>query len=172
MTFIAKLKKFKLMPTMGFNKNMTRKCSEFKLLLGNNRGMSLMEILIALTLLGITGAFVGGKLFDSLNEGKQSATRININNLSDRLKEYRRHCGIYPTTDQGLEALVSKPSSGKPCERYNSGGYIESGKVPKDAWDNEFIYESDGKTFKIISFGANGEDGGEGFDANIDSSKF
>jgi general secretion pathway protein G len=90
-----------------------------------------------------------------------------MNNLADRLKEFRRHCHFYPTTDQGLEALVTKPSGGRGCKRYAPGGYIEGGEVPNDPWDNPFEYESDGKTFNIWSLGADGMEGGEGADADI-----
>lgn len=134
-------------------------------------GMSLVEILIALTLLGLFGTFIAGKVFDQFNEGKVKATTINIQNLRNVLQEYRRHCGLYPTTEQGLDALINKPTTGRECKRYAPNGYIADGKLPKDAWDNEYDYVSDGKTFRIISYGADLDEGGEGFDADIDSSK-
>ena len=68
-----------------------------------------------------------------------------------------------------LEALIQKPDSG--CDRYPPNGFLESGKIPQDAWDNDLYYESDGKKFKVVSFGADGEEGGEGFDEDIDSSQ-
>ena len=132
-----------------------------------NRGFSLIEILIALALLAGAGTFVAGKIFDQLHEGKVESAKIQMNALSDRLKEYRRHCGSYPTAEQGLEALVSKPSGGKECKRYNPGGYIESGNVPVDPWDEEYIYESDGKSFNIFSLGADNEEGGEDKEKDI-----
>ena len=114
-------------------------------------GMSLIEILIALTLLALAGTFVGGRVFEQLQEGKVSSAKIQIKSLSDRLKEFRRDCNFLPTTDMGLDALIDKPQGGRECKRYAPGGYIEGGKVPLDPWDQEFIYESDGKTFTIIS---------------------
>lgn len=131
------------------------------------QGFSLIEILIALTLLGIAGTFVAGKIFDQLYEGQVQSTRIQMQSLSERLKEFRRHCGTYPTTDQGLEALVQKPSGGRDCPRYNPSGYIEGGKVPLDPWDEPFGYESDGRTFNIYSYGADRQEGGEGQDKDI-----
>lgn len=132
------------------------------------KGFSLVEILISLTLLALAGTFVGGKLFDSYNEGQVSSTRIQMNGLEARLKEYRRKCGAFPTTEQGLEALVTKPSSGRECKDYPQSGFIDGDQVPKDAWDNDFSYESsDGKTFNIYSLGADREQGGTGFDAEI-----
>lgn len=132
-------------------------------------GMSLIEILIALTLLALAGTFVGGKVFEQLQEGKVQSCRIQIKSLSDRLKEFRRDCNFLPTTDMGLDALISKPEGGRECKRYAPGGYIEGGKVPLDPWDSEFIYESDGKTFEIKSLGADNTEGGEGTDADISS---
>ncbi len=132
-------------------------------------GMSLIEILIALTLLALAGTFVGGRVFENLQEGKVQSAKIQIKSISDRLKEFRRDCNFLPTSDMGLDALVNKPEGGRECKRYAPGGYIEGGKVPVDPWDNEFIYESDGKTFSIISLGADNAEGGEGSDADINS---
>lgn len=134
----------------------------------HQQGFSLIEILIALTLLALAGTFVGGKLFDSYNEGQVNATRIQMSGLEGRLKEFRRKCGSYPATEQGLEALVTKPSGGRECKDYPQSGFIDGDQVPKDAWDRDFIYESsDGKTFNIYSLGVDGEAGGTGFDADI-----
>jgi len=130
-------------------------------------GFSLVEILVALTLLGIAGTFVAGKIFDSLHEGQVKSAKIQMQGLAERLKEFRRHCNYYPTTDQGLDALVTKPTGGRECKRYNSNGYIEGGRVPMDPWDNEFEYISNGKTFNIISYGSDGQEGGEDKDADI-----
>ncbi len=138
-----------------------------KTIVQTQRGFSLIEILIALTLLGIAGAFVAGKVFDQLYEGEVKSTRIQMNNLDARLKEFRRKCGFYPTTEQGLEALVTKPSGGRECRDYPPNGFIEDSQVPKDPWNNDFIYESDGKTFNIISYGPDGEAGGEGNDVDV-----
>ncbi len=131
------------------------------------RGMSIMEILIALTLIGLASTFVVGKLFDNLNEGKVQTTKIQIKKLGERLDEFRRHCNTYPTSDQGLEALINKPSGGKECKRYQAGGYLQDSKIPVDPWDSEYIYESDGKTYEIKSLGGDNSEGGEGFDADI-----
>ena len=85
--------------------------SNTKLIVQSQRGMSLIEILIALTLLALAGTFVGGKVFDQLQEGKVSSAKIQIKSIGDRLKEFRRDCNFLPTTDMGLDALVSKPNN-------------------------------------------------------------
>lgn len=136
----------------------------------NQAGMSILEILIALTLLGLAGTFVAGKVFENLQEGKVQTAKIQIKSLGDRLKEFRRDCGFFPTTDQSLDALLNKPEGGgRDCKRYSPSGYIDGGKIPLDPWDAEYIYESDGKTFTIISLGADNAEGGEEFDADINS---
>jgi general secretion pathway protein G len=138
-------------------------------ILKSQAGMSLIEILIALTLLALAGTFVGGKVFEQLQEGKVQSAKIQIKSLAERLKEFRRDCNFLPGTESGLDALINKPEGGRECKRYAPGGYIEGGKVPVDPWDAEFIYESDGKTFSIKSLGADNAEGGEGSDADIDS---
>ncbi|HLW56602.1 MAG TPA: type II secretion system major pseudopilin GspG [Bacteriovoracaceae bacterium] len=142
---------------------------KMKVILKSNQGMSLIEILIALTLLALAGTFVGGRVFENLQEGKVQTAKIQIKSLSDRLKEFRRDCNFYPTTEMGLDALIEKPTGGRDCKRYAPGGYIEGGKIPLDPWDAEYIYESDGRTFTIISLGADNAEGGEGVDADINS---
>lgn len=137
--------------------------------LKSQAGMSLMEILIALTLLGIAMTFVTSAVYDRLQEGSVESAKIQIQSLGDILEDYRRKCRSYPTTDQGLEALITKPTSGKECKRYPPNGFLQDGKIPMDPWDSEFVYESDGRKYTIISLGADSIDGGEGFDADISS---
>ena len=91
--------------------------------------------------------------------------KIQIQNLGGALKDFKRRCGIYPTTEQGLEALVEAPTSGRECKRYRP--IID--KLPLDPWDTPFQYESDGKTYVIRSLGADGFEGGEDFDKDISS---
>ena len=138
-----------------------------KILIQNQKGFSLVEILIALTLVALMGTFVVGKFFDNLSEGKVKSAMIQMSNLEARLKEFRRKCGFYPMTEQGLDALVNKPTAGRECKDYPSSGFIEGEGVPKDPWDNDFIYESDGKTINIYSYGGDGQAGGDGFDADV-----
>jgi general secretion pathway protein G len=135
-------------------------------MLRNAKGFSLFEILIALSLLAVIMTFTIGKFTDSLNNGKAKSAGILIKTLADNIKQYDTDCNRYPTTDQGLEALVQKPADLE-CKRYQPGGYVD--KVPLDPWDKDFIYQSDGKTFTIMSLGKDGEEGGEGYDADISS---
>ncbi len=131
-------------------------------------GFSILEILIGLTLIGFAGTFVATKVYDRLQEGKVQTAKIQINKLGEALRDFRRHCGFYPTSDQGMDALIQKPS-GRECKRYAPGGYLSKNNVPQDPWDTEYFYESDGKTYTIISYGNDQIEGGEGFDADINS---
>ena len=145
------------------------KRNDVKTVLQSQRGMSLVEILIALTLLALAGTFVVGQVFQSLEEGRVSSAKIQIQKMGELLRDYRRKCGLYPSTEQGLDALVQAPTTGKECRRYPPNGFID-GKVPLDPWDNEFVYESSGKKYELISLGADGIDGGEDeFDKDISS---
>lgn len=141
----------------------------WKKILGSQKGMSLIEILIALTLLALAGTFIAGKVFDQLAEGQIESAKIQIRNFKDTLNDFKRHCNRYPTTDQGLKALQEKPTGGKECKNYRPGGYIES--IPADPWDNDYMYSSpdDGRSYVIKSWGRDGAEGGEGFDADITS---
>ena len=121
-------------------------------------GFSLVEILIALTLIGIAGTFVAGKIFEQLEEGQVKSARIQMGNFKGVLSDFRRKCGFYPTTEQGLEALLQKPEDGKECKNYPAEGFISDGNLPKDPWDEEYIYELTGKTrYRIISYGPDRE---------------
>lgn len=152
------------LPTKGIN-NKKSFYTEFRKIAA--AGFSLIEILVALTLLGIAGAFVAGRIFDQLHEGRVRAAKIQMQSFQARLQDYRRRCGAYPTTDQGLEALISEPTSGRPCRSYPPNGFIEGGQLPDDPWGHPYIFESDGREFNIISYGADNAPGGEGQDRDI-----
>ncbi len=140
-----------------------------RVILKSQAGMSIIEILIAITLLGVVGTIVVTNVIGSLNEGEVKTTKIQIKTLGNILLDYRRKCGLYPTSDQGLDALVEAPTSGKECKRYPPGGFLKDGIIPEDPWGNEYLYESDGRKYTIISFGVDGIEGGEGVDADISS---
>jgi len=143
-----------------------KKRSFRKSLISNNSGFSLVEILIALTLMGIGGAFVMSKLSGSLHEGRVKAAKIQMHNFSSMLKDFKRKCHFYPTTEQGLDSLLQKPS-GRECKNYPPGGFMDAESLPLDPWDNDFMYESDGKKFNIVSYGGDQTEGGEEEDADV-----
>lgn len=130
-------------------------------------GFSLMEMLIVIALMGLVGTFVVTNVMKRYEEAKMGATKVQIRQLGTILDDFRRVCGFYPTTEQGLEALAKAPTGGRECKNYDPEGFIK--KVPKDGWDRDFIYESDGNKYLIKSLGSDGKPDGSGADKDIDS---
>jgi general secretion pathway protein G len=132
-------------------------------------GFTLIEIMVVVVIIGLLVAIVSPRLMDRFEQAKVVQTKTQIRNLEQALKLFKLDCGFYPSTEQGLRALVEKPTVGKIPENYAEKGYLEKGKVPMDAWGNPFIYLSPGinDDYDIISLGRDGKEGGESFDADI-----
>ena len=129
----------------------------------DNRGFTLIELMVVIVILGILAMYVAPKIMSRPGEARQVKARLDIQNLENALKLYKLDNGIYPTTEQGLLALVEQPETGTVPKKWKSGGYLEKGKVPKDPWGNDFVYLSPGlkSDFDIISYGLDGVPGGE-----------
>ena len=143
-----------------------------KSLLKNVRGMTLIEIMVVITILGLIATVVTVNVLDRLDEAKASTAKTQIKGLEEALDEFRRDNGFYPTTEQGLQALVEKPTSGRAPAHYPSKGYLKGGKVPKDPFNCEYKYYSpgiQGHDYEIYSLGRDCQEGGEGIDADIGS---
>ena len=134
-----------------------------KPILLDQSGMSLIEIMIVITLMAVVGTIAATQVTARLQEGYQQTARTQINNLKAQLEEYARYCNRYPSTEQGLEALVAKPTSGPECPNYPASAFLKDGKVPKDPWGKDYDYktEDDGKTFVITCYGKDGKEGGD-----------
>jgi general secretion pathway protein G len=132
----------------------------------SNAGFTLIEMMIVLAIIAMIMGFVGSKVIRRFDESKVSATTIQIKQLQVILDDFRRVCGFYPTTEQGLDALVKAPV-GRICKNYDPEGFIK--KIPQDAWNHDFVYTSDGNKIKIVSLGADNKEGGEGFDKDLSS---
>ncbi|MBI3541786.1 MAG: type II secretion system major pseudopilin GspG [Deltaproteobacteria bacterium] len=123
------------------------------------RGFTLIEIMIVLTLLGLIGTFAVTNYMKSQREGYIKSTKILIQQLKTALDDYYRTCNSYPNTGQGLAALISKPADST-CKDYDPNGYINGKKVPQDPWGHDFIYISDdGKKVTLKSLGPDGKEG-------------
>jgi len=134
-------------------------------------GFTLIELMVVIVILSVLAVWVAPKIMGRPDQAKQVKARVDIQSLETALKLYKLDNGLYPTTDQGLEALVTKPDTGKTAKNWRTGGYLEKGKVPKDPWGNEFIYISPGAhgDFDITSYGADGEPGGEEYNQDINN---
>lgn len=130
------------------------------------RGFSLIELMIVLVILGLIAGIVGPQAMKYLGKGKNQSAKVQIENISAALDMYRLEVGSYPTTADGLKALVSAPSSARGW----NGPYLKKGDVPKDPWNNDYQYKrpgGNGQPYDLSSFGADGAAGGEGEDADI-----
>jgi general secretion pathway protein G len=129
----------------------------------DSRGFTLIELMVVIIILGILAMWVAPKIMSRPEQAKQVKAKLDIQNLETALKLYKLDNGMYPSTEQGLQALVEQPETGNVPKKWKSGGYLEKGKVPKDPWGNDFIYLSPGLQgdFDIISYGADGVPGGE-----------
>jgi general secretion pathway protein G len=134
-----------------------------------NRGMTLIEILVVLVLIGIVLGIVGGNFIGKGEKAKADAAKIEIGQIAQTLDLYKLEVGRYPTTQEGLQALISAPAG---AANWN-GPYWKKQSVPKDPWGNEYKYMSPGSKgpYEITSLGADGKEGGEGPDKDITSTQ-
>ena len=135
------------------------------------RGFTLIELMVVIVILGILAGLIIPRIMGRPDEARRAKARMQIESIDTALKLYRLDNGSYPTTEQGLQALVELPSIGAAAKNWRQGGYLERGKVPKDPWDKEFVYISPGThgDFDLSSLGADGEVGGEGKNKDINN---
>ena len=132
-------------------------------------GFTLIEIMVVVFILGLLITLVAPRILGRTDEARQTKAAADIKSIEQALSLYKLDTGGFPTTEQGLQALVSPPTSGPPAQRWNADGYLE--KLPVDPWGQGYVFRSDGNNFSILSFGADGVEGGEGKNADIDSRK-
>ena len=137
----------------------------------NRAGFTLIELMVVIVILGILAGLIIPRIMGRPEEAKQLKAKIQIESLETALNLYKLDNGMYPDTEQGLQALIEKPETGVPPKKWREGGYLEKGKLPKDPWGNEFVYLSPGANgdFDITSFGADGVPGGDGKDKDINN---
>jgi general secretion pathway protein G len=131
------------------------------------RGMTLIEILVVLTLIGIVMGIVGGNYLGQGEKAKAKAAKIEIEQIGQTLDLFRLEVGRYPTTQEGLQALITAPTG---VPNWN-GPYWKKNTLPKDPWTNEYKYASPGQhgAYDLWSYGADGKEGGEGINKDITS---
>lgn len=131
------------------------------------RGFTLIEVLVVVVILGILAAVVVPNIMGAPDEARIAKAKQDIRQIESALQMYRLDNFNYPSTQQGLEALVSKPSGDPPANNWRPGGYLR--KLPKDPWGNPYQYLSPGVhgEYDVFSLGADGKPGGEGPAADI-----
>ena len=134
-------------------------------------GFTLIELMVVVVILAILAGLIIPRFMGETDKAKQAKAKMQIESLESALKMYKLDNGSYPTTEQGLKALVETPTVGNLPKNWRQGGYLEKGKVPKDPWDHEYVYVSPGShgDFDLSSLGADGEPGGEAFDKDINN---
>ncbi len=135
----------------------------------NQDGFTLIEIMVVILILGLLATIVVQSLRGATDKAKQTKAQADIAEIKTGLDRYYLDNGAYPTTDQGLQALVAAPTGGRIPANYETGGYLQS--IPKDPWGNPYFFQSDGNGYTLKSFGADGVEGGEGKNADIDGSQ-
>jgi general secretion pathway protein G len=135
------------------------------------RGFTLIELIVVVTILGILAALIVPRVVGRTDDARIAAARQDIATLMNALKLYRLDNGRYPTSEQGLRALVEKPTVDPAPTNWKAGGYLEAQTVRKDPWGNEYQYLNPGLhgEVDVLSFGRDGQPGGEGPDADIGS---
>lgn len=134
-------------------------------------GFTLIELLVVLVIIGILAGYIGPKIMGRPEEAKRTKAGLQIQAIDTALKLYKLDNGAFPSTEQGLQALVEPPQTGKLPPKWREGGYMEKGRIPLDPWGNEFVYLSPGVhgDYDLSSYGPDGEAGGEGENADINS---
>ena len=132
-------------------------------------GFTLIEIMVVIVIMGIMAAMVVPKIMSRTDDARIAAARYDIATLKKTLDLYKLDNHRYPTTAQGLQALLVKPVTGPIAVGWKPGGYVD--KLPRDPWGNDYQYLSPGTRDEVdvYSFGADGREGGDGFDADIGS---
>ncbi len=133
----------------------------------DQRGFTLIEIMVVVVILGILAAIVVPRLLDEPEKARRTSAATQIRSFEEALGMFKLDNGFYPSTEQGLQSLVAKPTVGRIPARYKGGGYIR--KIPLDPWGQPYLYLYPGVhgEFDLFSYGPDGETGGEGENADV-----
>jgi general secretion pathway protein G len=131
------------------------------------KGFTMVELMAVLIIIGLLATLVVTKVATKIDQARVTTTKANLKILHSAVNQFKMDTGRFPSEDEGLMELIEQPSD---VENWEPGGYLETTEIPKDGWGNEFIYErfpESGKPFVIKSLGADGEEGGEDYDADL-----
>lgn len=145
--------------------------AKIKMIGCNNRGFSFLELMVVIVILGILAMYIAPKFMGRTDEARMKMARVQIEGLGTALDLYKLDNGFYPSTEQGLQSLIEQPQSGRIPKNWRKGGYLKKGKVPKDPWQNDYVYQAPGAhgDYDLICFGADGASGGEDENKDINS---
>ncbi len=138
---------------------------------GRDAAFTLIEIMAVVLIIGLLGGIVGAAIFGQIDSARVTTAKTQIKQIEAALDFYRMDNGKYPTTEQGLEALIQPPNIDPIPKNYRPEGYLSGGRVPLDPWSNEYEYLSPGQnnpySFDLWSHGSDGKPGGSGNDADV-----
>lgn len=147
-------------------KQVSRK-SGYQVIRKTEKGFTIIEVMAVIVIIGILAGIVAVNVVGRIDKARVTSTKANLKTLHGAVIQFKFDTGQYPSEEGGLLELVEQPTN---VTGWAQGGYLDTTSVPKDAWGNEFVYQlapESGKPFVIISYGADGEEGGEGFDADL-----
>ena len=135
------------------------------------QGFSFLELMVVVVILGILATYIAPRFMGRTDDAKAVKAKVDISAIETALKLYKLDNGHYPTTEQGILALVERPASEPVPTNWSEKGYLEKKKVPKDPWGRDYLYLSPGVNddYDIVSYGADGAPGGEGNNKDINS---
>ena len=138
--------------------------------ISNNSGITLIEILVVLAIISVLGSVVATQVAGHLDRAKVTTAKSEMKTLEQALQLYKMDNDFYPTTEQGLQALIEKPAAGTVPENWREGGYLEKKKMPVDPWKTPYIYIcEDGEKYTIVSYGKDKKEGGTENSTDISS---
>jgi len=131
------------------------------------KGFTMVELMAVLIILGLLATVLVRNFMGQTDKARKITTKVNLRLLHGAVTQYKMEIGYFPTEEEGLMVLIEPPID---VTDYPEGGFLETTELPKDGWGRDFVYRlwpDSGKPFEIISYGADGEEGGEGYDADL-----